>query len=67
MNKEILLSSYILYTRIIADCELDIIEAKMYRKEYEDKLIEQNVSQEEFQKIYEKVYEDECIVRDVKD
>ncbi len=59
MNKESLLSSYILYSRIIADNELDIIEAEKYRKEYEDKLIEQKVTKEELQKIYEKVYEEE--------
>ena len=64
MNKESLLSSYILYSRIIADIELDMLEAKMYRKEYEDKLIEQKVTEEELQKIYEKVYEEEKVFKE---
>ena len=64
MNKEKLLSSYILYSRIIADSEIDILEAKEYRKEYEDKLIEQKVTEEELQKIYEKVYEEEKVFKE---
>ncbi len=63
MNKENLLSSYILYSRIIADNELDMLEAKTYRKEYEDKLIEQKVTEEELQKIYEEVYEEEKVFK----
>ena len=68
MKKENLLSGYTLYSRIIADNELDMIEAKKHRKEYEDKLIEQNVTKEALRKIYEEVYEEEKVFKEkIKD